>query len=282
VRDGVNGSEEDGRIWSPVAGKVRLRIEGNSARKAWLNGASVLMPAQYAPSPTLDLKEGGNDLVVKCVSSKGGWNFVAHVAPLPPYEYETKNIQWMTRMPGPSWCAPIVVGDKLFVSADGATLVCMNKVDGKILWMRSTTYYHAINAGEQKRFPELAIKVKDLDAACENLPAMINETISPDGMKADANELLNKKIREKTELEYSIQQAMAKADKKKYEAWGNDADWSKYNPTSDGQFIWAAYWGGNKGLGANVVTCFDLKGNRIWAQFLGQSADGGKDGLEGY
>jgi len=138
-------------IWSPVAGKVRLRIEGNSTRKAWLNGQPVTMPTQWAPSPVVDLKQGWNGLVVKCVSTVGGWNFVAHVAPLPPYEYETKNIQWMTRMPGPSWCSPIIVGDKIFVSADGGTLLCMNKADGKVLWMRSTTYYHAVDTEEQQK-----------------------------------------------------------------------------------------------------------------------------------
>ncbi|HET6252339.1 MAG TPA: PQQ-binding-like beta-propeller repeat protein [Tepidisphaeraceae bacterium] len=258
-------------IWSPAAGKVRLRIEGNSAHKAWLNGQSILMPVQYQASPVVELKQGWNNLVVKCVSSKGGWNFVAHIAPAPPYEYETKNIQWMTRMPGPSWCSPIIVGDKIFVSADGATLVCINKADGKVLWMRSTTYYHAIDADEQKKFADLEPKVKQLDEYCDALPAMINATISPDGMKADADVALNKKIKDKVDLEYAIQQAMAKADKKKYEAWNNDEDWSKYVPTSDGKYVYAAYWGGNKGLGANVMTCFDLDGKRIWTKFLGQT-----------
>ena len=258
-------------LWSPVAAKVRLRIEGTSTRKAWFNGEPVKMPGQYQPSPVVDLKAGWNNLVVKAVSTKGGWNFVAHVAPLPPYEYETKNIQWMTRMPGPSWCSPIIVGDRIFVSADGGTLVCLNKTDGKALWMRSTTYYHAIAADEQKLFADLEPKVKQLDEACAALPALINETISPDGMKADRNDALNKKIKDKCELEKVIQEAMGKADKKKYNAWGNDADWSKYVPTSDGQRVWAAFWGGNKGIGANAVVCFDLDGKRIWSQFCGQT-----------
>jgi outer membrane protein assembly factor BamB len=196
---------------------------------------------------------------------------VAHVAPLPPYEYETKNIQWMTRMPGPSWCSPIIVGDRIFVSADGGTLVCMNKADGKVLWMRSTTYYHSIDAEEQKKFAGLAPKVEQLDQACQALPAMINETIGPDGMKADRDEALARKIKDKCDLETAIQEAMGKADRKQYRAWSNDADTSKYNPVSDGKYVWAAFWGGNKGLGANVVACFDLNGDRIWSKFCGQT-----------
>jgi outer membrane protein assembly factor BamB len=258
-------------LWSPAAAKVRLRIEGNSSRKAWFNGEPVKMPGQWEPSPTVDLKEGWNNLVVKAVSSKGGWNFAAHVAPLPPYEYETRNIRWMTRMPGPSWCSPIIVGQRIFVSADGGTLVCLNKADGRVLWMRSTTYYHAVDAAERNKFADLAPKVKQLDEACAALPALINETISPDGVTADRNAALNRKIKDKCDLESAIQQAMAKADRRKYNAWNNDADWSKYTPTSDGRHVWAAFWGGNKGIGANVVACFDLDGKRVWSRFCGQT-----------
>lgn len=258
-------------IWSPVVGKVRLRIEGTGARKAWLNGAAVKMPGQWDPSPTVALNQGWNNLVVKVISSKEAWNFAAHISPLPPYEYETKNIQWMTRMPGASWSSPIIVGDKIFVSADGGTLVCMNKTDGKVQWMRSTTYLHAVEADEQAKFADLSPKMKQLDEDCLALPALINESLSVDGMKADHDEALNKKIKEKCDLEKAIQQAMGKADKKQYEAWDNDQDTSKYNPTSDGKYVWAAFWGGNKGLGANVMTCFDLTGKRIWSRFLGQT-----------
>jgi hypothetical protein len=35
--------------------------------------------------------------------------------------------------------------------------------------------------------------------------------------------------------------------------------------------VWAAFWGGNKGIGANVVACFDLDGNRVWSRFCGQT-----------
>jgi outer membrane protein assembly factor BamB len=258
-------------VWSPAAGKVRLRIEGNGTRKAWLNGEPVKMPGQYEPSPVVELKPGWNNLVVKAIASKGGWNFAAHIAPLPPYEYETKNIQWMTPMPGPSWCSPIVVGERIFVSADGGTLVCLNKADGRVLWMRSTTYYHAVDAAEQQRLAELAPKARQLDEACAALPALINKTIDADGMKADRDKGLHQAIQDKCALEAAIQAAMGKIDRRTYNAWANDADTSKYVPTSDGRHVWAAFWGGNKGIGANVVACFDLDGNRVWSRFCGQT-----------
>jgi outer membrane protein assembly factor BamB len=95
--------------------------------------------------------------------------------------------------------------------------------------------------------------------------------VGPDGMQADRSEVLNRKIKDKCDLEAAIQQAMGKADRKTYNAWSNDADSSKYTPTSDGKRVWAAFWGGNKGVGANVVVCFDLEGKRMWSRFCGQT-----------
>ena len=87
-------------LWSPVPAKVRIRIEGTSTRKAWMNGTPIAMPAQYGATPVVELKQGWNNFVVKAVSTKEAWNFSTHVTPLPPYDYETKHIQWMTPMPG--------------------------------------------------------------------------------------------------------------------------------------------------------------------------------------
>jgi outer membrane protein assembly factor BamB len=241
---------------------------------AWFNGAPVKMPGQYEASPVVTFKQGWNNLVVKAVSSKQNWHFSACVLPAEPLAYDVKNVVWMTPMPGPSWCSPVVVGDRIFVSADDATLVCINKADGKVLWMRSTTYFHAIDDEEKKKFPDVEAKAKQLDAACEALPQSINAAVSPDGSKADGNGALHGKIKAKRDLENGILQAMIKADRKKYETWGNDIDTSKYTPTSDGKYVYAVFSGGNKGLGANVVACFDLDGKRIWSYFTGQTGIG--------
>jgi outer membrane protein assembly factor BamB len=260
-------------IWSPDAGKVRLRFEGGSSRKAWFNGTPVKMPGQYEGSPVVDVKAGWNNLVVKALSTKGAWNFTAVFSPVGPYEYETKNIVWMTPMPGQSWCSPIVVGERVFIGADEATLVCVNKADGKVRWMRSNTYYHAVNDEEKARFKDLEPKVKQLEDVCEALPAIISAAVSTDGSGVEKNDALQKKVREKCGLEAGIRDAMAKVDKK-YVAWSNNGGWSTPTPTSDGKFVYGAFGGGDKGLGANTVACYDLDGKRIWSFFCGQTGIG--------
>jgi outer membrane protein assembly factor BamB len=253
--------------------QARLLVQGQKVR-AWLNGAPVKIPGQYEAPPAVDLRPGWNLLLVKAASTKENWNVTATFIPGVAAGYEMKNIVWMAPMPGPSWSSPIVVGSRIFVGADAGTLVCLNKADGRTLWTRSTTFYHAVSEAERAKFPDLAAKVQQLDQLQLALPADLNTAVSPDGARADGNAALQAKIKQKTDLERAIQSVMAKADRKQYDCWDNDRYTSTPTPTSDGKFVYAAFWGGNKGIGANVVACFDLDGRRVWSEFTGQSGIG--------
>lgn len=136
-------------IHSPEPLQVRLLVQGQKVQ-AWLNATSVKIPGQYEPPPAVDLRAGWNLLVIKAASTKENWNATATFIPALASGYETKNIAWMAPMPGPSWSSPIVVGPRIFVGADAGTLVCVNKADGRTLWTRSTTFYHAVTEEERR------------------------------------------------------------------------------------------------------------------------------------
>ncbi len=67
---------------------------------------------------------------------------------LPTTWSDTENLQWKALLPGPGSSSPIILGDKVFITcwsgyADGTGddmtqmvrhLICLNKIDGKILW----------------------------------------------------------------------------------------------------------------------------------------------------
>ncbi len=56
----------------------------------------------------------------------------------PPTEWSReKNVTWKVALPGPSYGAPIVVGENLFVVSDPGDLLCVRRSDGKILWQKS-------------------------------------------------------------------------------------------------------------------------------------------------
>jgi outer membrane protein assembly factor BamB len=56
----------------------------------------------------------------------------------PPSEWsESKNVVWKIKLPGKSYGAPVIAGDRLFVVSDPSDLLCINRADGKILWQKS-------------------------------------------------------------------------------------------------------------------------------------------------
>ncbi|HVR84592.1 MAG TPA: hypothetical protein VMU54_09795, partial [Planctomycetota bacterium] len=50
---------------------------------------------------------------------------------------ERKNILWETKLPCYSWATPIVVGNKVITRSEPYDLICLDKLTGKILWVRS-------------------------------------------------------------------------------------------------------------------------------------------------
>ena len=138
---------------------------------------------------------------MKVASSQENWHMSALISQLPETGYETKNILWMTPMPGPSWGSPIIVGPRIFVNADEGTLLCVNKQDGRVLWTRSTTFYHALPAKDRGKFSAVAAKARQLDELMDALPADLNAALSVDGSKAEADAPLQAKIKQKLELE---------------------------------------------------------------------------------
>jgi outer membrane protein assembly factor BamB len=48
-----------------------------------------------------------------------------------------KNVVWKTPMANWGNATPVIVGDRIFVCAEPATLICVNKKDGKIRWQKS-------------------------------------------------------------------------------------------------------------------------------------------------
>jgi len=56
---------------------------------------------------------------------------------------KAKNIVWRTRMPAYGQSQPIIVGDKVFTTADPDMLICCDMTSGDILWQHRTSVFAA-------------------------------------------------------------------------------------------------------------------------------------------
>ncbi len=65
--------------------------------------------------------------------------------------------------------APVVVGDRLYLQSESYDLLCLRKSDGKLLWMRTNSYFDALSDAEKadafKDVQPLAAKLDGLNAA---------------------------------------------------------------------------------------------------------------------
>src|SRR5207247_8181725 len=85
-------------------------------------------------------------------------------------EYETKNIRWMTELPGRSTSTPILVGDRIYLAAEPDLLVCVDKTTGRILWSAANNYYEALTSQQRQANAAYTARVDPLVAKLKSEP----------------------------------------------------------------------------------------------------------------
>ena len=165
-----------------------------------------------------------------------------------------KNIAWITEMPYYSPGSLIVSGDKLFATANSNSLVCLDKVSGRILWVRSVSLYDAAEQAERDQNRDVFSKLDDLAKKRDELRNKIPGSAP--------NEIFNTGS-EMVKVEAEMEKIICEADKEKYKNNGmtySDGGYMSAAPASDGTYVyvWNA-WG--------VTACFDMKGERKWIRF---------------
>lgn len=255
-------------LFSPRGGLVRVVVEHCYGCKAWVNGSEMYRSTErhavlgtYEPISRyelanleppasrfeVELKPGWNRLLLKLSTANREAHremaFCLRLMDPPTVAYETKNIRWMSELPGRSTSTPIIVGERVFLTAEPDLLVCLDKRSGKLLWSAANNYYEALSPAERKANPAFAAQVDPLIASLET------ET---DRLK-------------RMDLRRQIQESLVKIDPQRF---GLDTDghfaahfgivgFTMPTPVSDGKFVYT--W-----CGLGVAACYDLEGRRQW------------------
>lgn len=181
-----------------------------------------------------------------------------------PLEWNDKShILWKVDTPIKGNAAPIIVGDKLFYTAEPADLICVDARSGKELWRTSNSFEDVIEMSDAER-----AEIKRMIEANERL----NETLEP--AKRRVYQLTRRLRNDKDNERLQAQLENAKAEQTKLE---NEAGvvpkqfikpkthdtngYASMTNCSDGEFIYT-------GNGMGIVTKHDLDGNRIWGKVM--------------
>ena len=160
------------------------------------------------------------------------------------------NVIWKTPMPSWSNASPVVVGGRLFVLGEKASLLCLDQVSGQILWQASNSYQEVLSRQALKKLTQDAQDAKtELERELARVEAELKD--APGGragqpLRNQAKQL-RRLIKENNPFELPPTHG--------------DNGYSSATAISDGQHVWAVY-------GTGVVVCYDRDGHRQWARFV--------------
>ncbi|MCW8131594.1 MAG: PQQ-binding-like beta-propeller repeat protein [Planctomycetota bacterium] len=239
-------------VYSEAKTVLRLQLTHHGSARVVVNGKQVY--ATNGPSggrPKVELAQGWNRILIKVVGHDA-WYAAPSFFGFQDGPYEQTNIAWSTPIAhsytyfgaSSGVGGPIVVKDRIYLLGELDSLYCVNKADGKILWIRPTGYFEAATDEDKKHAAWVEA------AAAADLRAGLQADLLAGTLTQAKNEALQK-------AEKGVYDAMAKIDPARYKRSPVDVGNSGYTPVSDGERVYV--W-----LPSGVTACYDLDGNRRW------------------
>lgn len=236
---------------SDTGGKFLVNVTHLGGFRMVLNG--VPLPNRYGRYP-IDLAKGWNRLLVKTAPRDADWacGLVFHARW--PAEFESTNIAWIAPLPGinggyyggGTGCgSPVIVGDRMYLLSEPHDLICLEKEDGKLLWIKTNSYFDAATVEDRQKpaYAEAAAIAAKLD--------LFNASLLAGGP-------WQQPLEEKIALEKQLSKAMEKVDADRYaKSETPDVGYSGFTPITDGTSVYL--W-----LGSGITAAYDLDGNRRW------------------
>jgi len=250
-------------LYSPSGRPVawNLLFQGQGTNRVWLNGKPVYAsPTNVDLAPgvrlVLPLQKGWNRLLVlnaKTLSARKSWWFAGSLYGEKTTDYNTRGIVWLTPMPAPGSSAPIIVGDRLFLTTETGSVVGVDKASGKLLWIRSLTYYDFVTEEERQSHAELFAELDPLAKQLQHIDQI--DLITP--WKPPA---LEKDWR--SSVEGRMLKSLGQVSRGKRNPLHDcEAGLTAPTPITDGKYIYAVF-------GSGICVCYDRDGNRRWMRLL--------------
>lgn len=174
------------------------------------------------------------------------------------------NIIWATELPERGNATPVIVGDRIFITAEPYTLICLSLSDGAILWQATHDF---TDVAPPEDLADMAQKQAEYDDLLRQMGlngrerGQVRKKLQDD----PNNEDLKAQMQRLNEAAKALQQQMAPY----LDIWyvrpvtHTTNGYSSSTPVSDGEHVWAVF-------GNGIACCYDLQGNRVWARSVGK------------
>jgi outer membrane protein assembly factor BamB len=187
----------------------------------------------------------------------------------PPLEWSaTKNVVWCTSMPGYGVSQPVLLGQRVFICSEPATVLCLDREDGKILWQKTSSYSELEIAPDvrerlQGELAETAELNKKQSAIQKELDALYRSLVKE---KAPKEEIETKLKPFRTRINELQKEKLKRTLAVLYTQPGTHptAGYSAPTPVTDGKEVFVAF-------GNGLMACYDVEGNRKWLKLIEHS-----------
>jgi len=187
----------------------------------------------------------------------------------PPLEWSpTKNVVWCTPMPGYGVSHPVPLGQRLFICSEPATLLCLDKGSGKVLWQQTCSYSEIEVPPDLRKQYEMELEQtaelnKKQSAVQKEMDTLIR-SLQKD--KAPREEMDAKLKPFRTQIEDLKKEKLKLTVALRYTQPNTHptAGYSAATPVTDGKEVFVVY-------GNGLVACYDLDGNRKWLKLIEHS-----------
>jgi len=248
------------RFYAKDPMKVRLTFEiknKTGAAKVYANGrlTESTQPGERKYYP-FQLQSGWNTLLVKVADCA---RFAPALLPDGELPMETHNIAWTLKIPeyhvgNNGTSTPIVVGNRLYMNTEPMGLMCVNRTDGRILWLHWNNFY---DTTAEPAYPKLSDDKKILDDALKAAGEAASAGASPTGLPVAPATAMSHAMEKAKATFDKINSEVGKAGKDR--VWGrHDGGMSAPTPICDGKFVYSLYAPG-------LAVCYDLEGSRKWS-----------------
>ena len=177
-----------------------------------------------------------------------------------PETWDSSTVLWKTELPDWSNASPVVGAERIFVCAEPASLLCLDRESGKVLWKRSIRYYDLLPPGEREQAREATRKRDELNKEKNQLRRRLRKLTRQQKKNPEDDSIAEKAKPIRKELS-RVRSAMKELEPLTRPAAHKTNGYTSPTPVTDGASVYVVF-------GTGVVASFDMEGKRQWARVL--------------